>query len=236
MKGMEQMLNRFPDAETTGGSNESKNPIEARIEADTKMATELKDRGYISSFRIYEDPNGFETYPVEKIEPDLRMYFEILAEQMKGPVLRDDIEDNDHGVLNKEPRQKIRDTLYSEILVDEEGSPVLDQNKQNIRPKYNFNESNKLQQSNVANMVSILGMVALDSRFPSDLAKEIQDLTEDFTTPKEGEQEAPINSYGLSHPRYKYVLDNKGRYDFVDRLEDVTERAMLAMIALSDKK
>lgn len=203
-----------------------KGMIKSRIESDTKMAEELKERGHISEYEVYQDKHGFEERNIDHLSPEMQGYYEILLMQMKGSVLKDKIEDNDHGVIDKAPRQKIREALFDEKIVTEKGE---------VRPKYDFYESNKLQQSNVANILSILEAVSSSPDISEGLKTEIRELKEDFSNPKEGEEASPVNTYGFSHPRYKYVLDNHGRYDFVRRLENVTEKTLLEILETGGK-
>ena len=204
--------------------NEQKNLVQERIEIDNKLATSLKEAGYIAQYEVYQDKNAYELRSSNTIRPDLQAYYEILLMQMKGPILRDSIEDNDHGVINKVPRQEIRDALFIQTSTDENGVAH--------RPLYDFYESNKLQQSNVANMLSVLDAIKNEAPISDDLKKSIEVLVDEFSNPKEGEERSPVNQYGFSHPRYKYVLDNQGRYEFVKRLEEITEKVLLEITKL----
>ena len=171
-----------------------------RMESETQMAEELKNRGYITDYTIYADPKDFEHTDLEKIPKNLRSLYEILSKINSRPILIDDVEE----LTTNHTRTKYR----AEILA--------------ISKEFRtFYDSNKLQSSEVLNQLWILNMIKGqkdESIFSSDMENKLEEIRAEFNGTPDPE--------AFSAFKYKSTLDNTAKLKLVKEVEKFVEEIL----------
>jgi hypothetical protein len=173
------------------------------------MVEYLKENGYIIDGILYTNPRGinfteYEESKFDQIHDMLHFYTSLLWGFVQGPTLIDDIIDViGNEIPDKSKREAIRLALN---LYD--------------KATYDFNETNKLQASNVKNMFECMSQIGKMVVLPDELVLSIADLhVEVYRTPF---------SKGVD----KYILDlsNSEKLTVVNKLTIVAEEVIIQVL------
>ncbi len=200
---MPESLNTLPNNE----AEKPTDPIQERIREERRLGMKLMAiEPTVLRVIPYEDTNKLELEDLSRISKDeVRTEIEALIFFNKSPVIIDSIEDNQEGEIDAEERNAIRLRLTK-------ADPEL----------YHFLESNKLQKSNVMNILHTVG--ELKGIFPlsDELSEEYNYLMSELIGDHEGA------SYFNS--QYGHILTNEEKKKYVDEVTAFTEKVIQEVI------
>ncbi len=161
----------------------------------------LKDNGYVSEVRIYEDTRHVTRIPTADMPDAVSGWMPFFTNFLQSPILIDLYEDNVNGVVKKGFRKERRASLYEKDTA-----------------LYQFYESNKLHASNISYTLSILSMVHESCPVNTVLKKEFDEIV------------ATVCSDPTTHvvDRYVVLLNNAEKLNVVNRLTRYVEDVLLS--------
>ncbi len=165
------------------------------------MISFLKDNGYVSEVRMYEDTRHVTRILPSDVPSAVAEYLQFFIDFLKAPILIDGYEDNVNGVVKKDFRKERRASLYEKDFA-----------------VYQFYESNKLHASNIANQLFILDMIHGACPMNTELKKEFDEIV------------SVVCSDPTTHvvDRYVAILNNTEKLKVVNRLTRCIENVLLS--------
>ncbi len=166
-----------------------------------EMISFLKDNGYVSDVRIYEDTRNVTRISPSDMPDAVSEWMPFFVNFLQSPILIDLYEDNVNGVVKKGFRKEKRASLYEKDVA-----------------LYQFYESNKLHASNISYTLSILGVVHESCPVNTVLKKEFDEIV------------ATVCSDPTTHvvDRYVTTLNNAQKLNVVNRLTKYVEDVLLS--------
>lgn len=166
-----------------------------------EMVTLLVDKGFIDKAIFYRDKNGLiDRIKSLELSEEKKLYAELLSKLLVDPILIDSIEE----LVTNHKRNEIRKELHS------------------ISPEiYSFYESNKLQSSNVLNILVCV------SRFVGDPELLPGYIFVDF---KKIQKDSSGSEDILSMHDYKNYLNNEQKLEIVHRTTKLLEDFFQAVL------
>jgi len=123
------------------------------------MISFLKDNGYVSEVRMYEDTRHVTRISPSDVPDAVSEWLPFFVNFLQSPILIDLYEDNVNGVVKKGFRKERRASLREKDIA-----------------LYQFYESNKLHASNISNQLFILDMVHESCPMNTELKKEFDEI------------------------------------------------------------
>ncbi len=182
---------------TTEKGTEKENLLNAQFE----LGQTLKDKGYITSMELYNDPHAFYECTNFKTPVEASPFVEALMMILMSPILHDDIEE----LVTNDKRTQYRKEIYK---MDKD--------------LYAFYESNKLQSSNIANVLTCVHAI----HHYEPLSGDVMDTWETLRKKMSGSDD----KYRTDAFRYKGELCNKEKYQCVKLAESLIELVLKELI------
>ena len=190
-------------------------------EWEEKMALSLKeDKKYITDYELAR--MDFDTLDYSKFSPDTQFIVGQLVRFLASPILIDDVEDNPERKMDAVPDTSIRKMRSQDL-------------KETDEDLYRFYDSNRLQSSNIGQILQLIDMAHKSGELSGDLYSEIRELAKEFVgenhpvvvIDKDANKEFEyIPSTAYMGVRYLRVLDNKQKLEFVKKFSDLVEQVV----------
>ncbi|MBP6908719.1 MAG: hypothetical protein KBB75_02770 [Candidatus Pacebacteria bacterium] len=166
-----------------------------------EMISFLKDNGYVSEVRIYEDTRHVTRIHPSDVPDAVSEWMPFFVNFLQSPILIDGYEDNVNGVVKKDFRKERRASLREKDVA-----------------LYQFYESNKLHASNISYQLFILDMIHESCPMNIELKKEFDEIV------------AILCSDPTTHfvDQYIVLLNNTEKLNVVNRLTRCIEDILLS--------